>query len=133
MKIRAHHLLCMQGFQGYGYSPDFVANMQRVIDRLAAADDTQLEISDRCDVICSRCPHCKANECRKSSESHRKVRRLDRRVLAKLQVDAGSIFTAKEIFARVNTMLAEIGDVGDICGNCSWQEQCLWYGSLGKQ
>jgi hypothetical protein len=21
--IRAHHLLCMQGFQGYGYTPDF--------------------------------------------------------------------------------------------------------------
>ena len=32
MKLRAHNLLCIQGFVGKGYSPEFVANMTRRVD-----------------------------------------------------------------------------------------------------
>ncbi|PIU52192.1 DUF1284 domain-containing protein, partial [Candidatus Desantisbacteria bacterium CG07_land_8_20_14_0_80_39_15] len=30
MKIRAHHLLCVLGFQGLGYSPEFIKKMTQV-------------------------------------------------------------------------------------------------------
>ena len=32
LSIRAHHFLCMQGFQGYGYSEDFIRNMAGIIE-----------------------------------------------------------------------------------------------------
>ena len=28
--LRGHHLLCLKGFQGYGYDDDFVENMKLV-------------------------------------------------------------------------------------------------------
>ena len=34
MRLRGHNLLCIQGFVGKGYSPEFVANMTRVVDSL---------------------------------------------------------------------------------------------------
>ncbi len=34
INIRAHHLLCLQGFQGYGYSQDFVRNMAEIIKKI---------------------------------------------------------------------------------------------------
>ena len=56
LKIRAHHLCCIQGFQGYGYSPVFVANMRAVISDLEACPSTSLELVSECDVICLSCP-----------------------------------------------------------------------------
>ncbi|HII92208.1 MAG TPA: DUF1284 domain-containing protein, partial [Methanosarcina sp.] len=44
LKIRAHHLCCIQGFQGYGYSPVFVANMRAVISDIKAFPSRPLEL-----------------------------------------------------------------------------------------
>ena len=33
IRIRAHHLLCMQGFQGYGYNKTFTENMTHIAPR----------------------------------------------------------------------------------------------------
>ena len=34
VRLRAHHLLCMHGFQGKGYSDLFVRRLREIIDRL---------------------------------------------------------------------------------------------------
>ncbi|MFA5864292.1 MAG: DUF1284 domain-containing protein [Phycisphaerae bacterium] len=126
MKIRAHHLLCMQGFQGYGYSPHFVENMTRVIEEINSSPTLELEIVAECDIICGECPHNQQGSCGKKSDSAERVRNFDLRVLQKLNLTEGMTVKANEIFAYVNDKLK---NDSDLCGKCGWQEKCLWYAS----
>ena len=132
ISIRAHHLLCMQGFAGYGYSRDFVANMTRVVNDIKSQPSLKIKIVAQCDVICSCCPHNKAGLCHKQRDSARKVGQMDLLVLGRLGLSQGSTGTAEEIFATVNRILRSCRDVQDICGNCGWKDKCLWYDSLSS-
>jgi hypothetical protein len=127
MKIRAHHLLCMQGFQGYGYSEDFSKNMAEIIQNLRSSPDQKIQIITECDVICSCCPYNVKEICSKDPESHEKIKRMDTKVLEKLELCNGDIFEVEEIFNIINKRLKTNFDVIEICGNCSWREKCLWF------
>lgn len=127
MKIRAHHLLCMQGFQGYGYTRDFIDNMAGTIKNINSNPDLKIELTDECDAICSGCPHNVNGVCQKEPDSAQKIRALDWRVLRKLDLKKGTQITADIIFSLVNTKLKNIPDLQDICGRCEWKEKCLWF------
>ena len=61
--LRVHHLLCLHGFRGFGYSPEFVSNMQLVRDGLASSPDVEVEVTTSPDDICSACPHLQEGKC----------------------------------------------------------------------
>ena len=61
MKLRGHNLLCIQGFVGKGYSPEFVANMTRVVEALG--DAAPVTVIDAPDDLCTACPHLRASGC----------------------------------------------------------------------
>ena len=124
IKIRAHHLLCIQGFQGYGYSQKFVDNMKYVIDHLNSAH-SQVEIITDCDFICFFCPHNKNGICEVKSKTDIKV--LDNLVLDKLDLKEHTIMSSGYAFSLANNKLFTISNVEEICGNCNWKEKCLWY------
>ena len=48
--LRGHHLLCLQGFQGYGYDEDFVKNMTE-INFSRKQKDTLISITNENDDI----------------------------------------------------------------------------------
>lgn len=126
MKIRAHHLLCMQGFQGYGYSEDFSKNMAEVLKKLKSSPEQKIQIVDECDVICSCCPHNKKETC-KNVFSNWKIKRMDRTVLKKLGLDAGTCISVSNAIYLVNKKFNARSNIQDICGGCKWNEKCLWY------
>ena len=131
IKIRAHHLLCMQGFQGYGYSQDFAANMQKVIETINSSPNSEIVIVAECDVICSHCPHIMDGICRKGSGSAKRIRDMDLKVLEKLGLREGTKVKGKDILDLVNTRLGNVSDVNGICGKCEWVDRCVWYLGLG--
>ncbi|MDF2503348.1 MAG: hypothetical protein K0R06_839, partial [Clostridium sp.] len=49
LNIRAHHFLCMQGFQGYGYSDDFVAHMSKIVNYIRKNLDCKINLINSCD------------------------------------------------------------------------------------
>ena len=59
MKLRAHNLLCIQGFVGKGYSPEFVANMKRIVGGLLGR--TEVTVVEEPDGLCSACPNLRAS------------------------------------------------------------------------
>ncbi len=132
MKIRAHHLLCMQGFQGYGYSEDFSKNIAEVIQTLRSSPDQKIQIVTECDTICSCCPYNIKEICIKDPESHEKIKQMDTKVLKKLGLSCGDTFEVGKIFSLTNKKLKSYTDVKKICGDCKWSEKCLWFISRSK-
>ena len=123
-KIRAHHLLCIQGFQGYGYSQDFVANMAQVVKDINSSPDLKVEIIAECDVICSHCPYNYEGLCKKNPDSAIELNNIDRHILKKLGLRNSSKVKAKDVLSLVKTKL-EDSDIEYICGDCEWREKCI--------
>lgn len=121
LTLRAHHLLCLHGFRGMGYSDGFVENMAAVRDRLRAPQAPEIVVTDAPDDICASCPHQTAHTCDKEIEDaliH--ATELDRRVLEWLGISTGQRFLRDELLAL---LLAKITpeDVAIICNGCQWQ------------
>jgi hypothetical protein len=127
LKIRGHHLLCLQGFQGYGYNLRFTENMAAVIRQIETDPELNLEIITTEDDICLHCPCLSETGCRKETGSHQKIRSLDLKVLAKLNCQPGRKENAQQIIKLTNNMFKTYADIREICGNCHWKEQCLWF------
>jgi hypothetical protein len=126
IRVRAHHLLCLQGFQGYGYSRGFKRNLKEIIQYLKSHPHGKLKVVANADIICQKCPHLKGKNCNKSSDSN-SIERMDFLVLEKLDIEEGREELAQNLFSRVNKTFKNQRDLEDVCGNCSWKNKCLWY------
>lgn len=127
IKIRAHHLLCMQGFQGYGYSQGFERNLEEIIDFLDSHPHTTLHVVAEVDVICEHCPHQKNGSCNKSVHSNFLMENMDLMVMKNLSIKVGQENLVGDLFFKVNEVFKTQKDVEDICGKCSWSEKCSWF------
>lgn len=130
VKIRGHHLLCFQGFQGYGYDQNFIDGLWQLISEYQKNPDLYFETTLDADAICAPCPHREGLLCRKTPEADAHMRNIDQKVLDKLQLKVGHVATAKELFKHVNATLKTRASVADVCGSCPWQESCLWHQRL---
>ena len=133
ISIRAHHLLCIQGFQGYGYDQDFIDNLAEVIEKIKSKPELNIKIIDECDDICSVCPHNRSGECRKEPDSNIKIKEMDNNVLNTLGLEDGSELTARDIFEFVNKRYKSRKEVEKICGDCDWVNECLWFQKQRKK
>ncbi|MFH1783978.1 MAG: DUF1284 domain-containing protein [bacterium] len=133
LKVRAHHLLCMQGFQGYGYNREFVGNIKKVIENIKSGTSLNVEVVDECDDICSACMHTKEGICAKKPGYNKKIQDTDRRVLEKLGLVKGARIKAEGIFSFVNKNFENISDTENICTECEWKKKCLWFSSRGNK
>lgn len=126
MKIRAHHLLCIQGYQGYGYSNDFVINMNSIVNSIKSHENIEFELTSKCDDICKFCPHNINNFCYNNEE---KIRNTDNIVLGTIGYKSGQREKISSLFSIVNKKFKSRSSVKEICGTCKWKEKCLWYSS----
>ena len=119
--LRAHHLLCLLGFQGIGYTADFIRNFHKVKRLVEQNPDLEIEVVEACDVVCIQCPNAQGLDCYKGGLSeNRNVRDMDRRVMEKLGIKPGDRFKAREIFDLIREKIKP-GDLQDICCGCEWQ------------
>lgn len=126
IELRAHHLLCIQGFKGYGYNQNFVENMSKVVSNIKLNSDLPVEIVESCDTICFACPHNKEGLCLQGEGSQEKVSNMDREVLKKLCLKRGDRIRAGDISQLTGTKLQH-SDIEEICGNCDWRKTCLLF------
>lgn len=116
IRLRAHHLLCIHGFRGQGYSPLFVANMARLVDRLENSPEASIQVVDGADDVCSACPHMEQGRCNRPDQH---VDELDQRVRAKLGFEEGYTASWSSILDiirdRIDPFRLEV-----VCGGCRW-------------
>ena len=120
IRIRAHTLLCLQGFRGEGYNAGFVENMAAIHQRLTEDPLQWVEIMDAPDAMCAACPHLSPTGCSlhgEESEPHMQVQ--DHDVLARLGIHVGDRLSWAEILDRIRTSLTG-ESLTHICGQCRW-------------
>ena len=127
MQIRAHHLVCIQGFRGLGYNQKFIDNMTKVIETIKSHPNLWIEVITNCDIICSACPHEIDGICRKEKASPEKVPNSDRQVLRGLRFKAHDKILAKDIPRLVEEKLGDAIALQNICQDCDWKEVCTWF------
>ena len=100
LTLRGHHLLCLKGFQGYGYDEEFTKNMTEINSK-RKLPDTTISLIASADDICSCCPNLKNNLCENKSQNERIVK-MDEEVLKKL--DPQNEYNSVELFEKIDAL-----------------------------
>ncbi|MCQ2971666.1 MAG: DUF1284 domain-containing protein [archaeon] len=127
--LRGHHLLCLKGFQGYGYDEKFTKNMTDVNSK-RKSPETVIKLTNSPDDICKACPNLRNNICENEAQNDRIVL-MDNQVLEKL--DSSKEYNSVELFKRIEHIFNTKESVCEICFNCVWHEKCLFYQKIGKR
>lgn len=116
----------MQGFQGYGYSKDFVKHMEMLIRFFNSNPDSKVQVVTEIDEICSHCPYKTKNYCNQEYDSLFLMENLDKLVIESAHLKENQIYTIEQVLKLVNTNLNH-KSIGEICDICSWNDKCLFY------
>jgi hypothetical protein len=118
--IRAHSLLCLQGFRGRGYSESFVEAMREVKERIDADTTLHVEAIDSPDVFCDACPNLKGGGCTLGGPRHEvHMVAQDREVLRRLGLEAGTVLPWREVLERIASGVRG-PDLPGLCTTCPW-------------
>ena len=126
LTLRGHHLLCLKGFQGYGYSEYFTKNMTE-INYLRKQNSTTISITNSPDDICKSCPNLKKGIC-ENIEQNERIIEMDNQVLNK--IDSAVEYNATELFEKTDLIFNSKESVSKICSKCIWHDKCLFYQKL---
>lgn len=161
--LRAHHLLCLQGYQGYGYDEKFKKNMDKVFYQLNIhnnniknnynddgnedKDNENIKniiiLTDSPDDLCSYCPNLIDNKCageisdlqstiqnaEKINSNNEKIVKMDQLVLQKAKLEKNVEYSIDKAISSVNKSFDNANKAKKICGNCKWENECLWFQS----
>jgi hypothetical protein len=111
--LRAHHLLCLLGFKGLGYSTSFVENLKKIYKEVKQSSSL-IKIVIEEDDVCKACPFVDGN-CPGRSNPVEK----DLMVLSKLKIKPSQVFRSEEIY-RIITKNFKSEDLNSVCEGCQW-------------
>ena len=130
IRLRPHHLLCLQTFVGHGYSPDFTKHMTYVKSLLTADPNTAITLVAGPDDLCGHCPNCVDGSCTSPKPAvfdHLVGQKLntteDTENAAPKHTDASdsplTLHGIPSILHMSEQLLAEC------CPDCEWKELCV--------
>ena len=114
--LRPHHLICMQGFVGKGYSEDFTKHFGELIDRIKNGEAI-IQVTHQLDHVCSHCPE----RCHGVCGHDEMVLALDRGYEEVLGLKGNEIFTWEALLELIQSHV-KIDDFHRICATCSWKQ-----------
>ncbi len=123
MKLRPHHLFCTLGYQGYGYSDEFVSNMDYITNSLN--ETLEIELTIDTDDICSCCPKKLDENLCIENES---VLSYDRKVLDTFNLEEKN-YNYGYLFNYIKSK-ATLENINYICSDCSWLNSCTYRSKL---
>lgn len=118
--LRGHHLLCIHGFQGMGYNPDFVKKLATIVDRIRDEEnDFPIKVVTELDDVCQACPNKGENQCEAGFGANEHVFLMDRKVIKQLGVIEGAVYSKSYLLELTAKEIAP-DDLDYLCANCSW-------------
>jgi hypothetical protein len=116
LRLRGHHLLCLLGYQGMGYSADFTANMTRVYQNLQEQPETLVTLIEGPDDLCA----CYPPEAEDYHCLNQSVIQRDEQVIHRLGLQIGTQVQWSTVMDRVRAHLVP-EDIQVLCNTCSWR------------
>ena len=120
MRLRPHHILCIQKFTGHGYDAEFTRHMTSVAAELAERGETEITLVHGCDELCVACPNNADGIC----ISAEKVDSIDSGVLAACGFSCGETIRWSELARAARERVFETEEFYNICARCQWFELC---------
>ena len=117
VSLRGHHLLCVQGFKGVGYSRRFVEGVWSLWEAIQDPESV-IQLVSGCDSACGYCEHQGEDDCAHPSFG-KMVSAQDRKVLVLLGLEGRTEVSAGELRASIGRKLKS-DLLAEICGNCPW-------------
>jgi len=120
LRMRPHNLLCLQGWEGMGYSPRFTATMNAIHAHLQQYPQTLVTLVEGPDQLCEVCPLLQEGSCWHDAMEEGWITAQDARTLARLALPAG----ATHPWATLETAIAAAfagPDLASHCAHCRWQ------------
>ncbi len=112
--------LCLLGFRGSGYSPDFVAAMGAIQAQLRADPEHRVALVTAPDRICDACPNLAPEGCTLGGPEHEAhMHAHDGEVLRRLGLEPGAELPWREVLARIGASIRG-EDLDAICTTCPW-------------
>lgn len=118
--VRGHHLLCVHGFRGMGYSPDFIKNMDQLVTNIRdEKKDFMIKVVAAFDDACVACPHKGMTECEANEGSNQHVLSMDGKVIAHLGLEPERAYRKSDLVA-LTAGKVQPADLDYLCAGCSW-------------
>ncbi len=114
IRLRGHHLLCLLGYRGMGYSDEYVRNMSKVHQQLREHPQTLVQLVTGPDDLCAYFPCNQPNHCQEDT-----VHQRDRNIAQALGLDTDEAIPWQEIEERVAARLVP-SDIPQFCSTCPW-------------
>lgn len=133
MKVRGHHLFCMQLYEGKGYNDEFCKGMEQVIKDVRK-NGVSLTVQKEADIICEKCPNrINKTDCRLGNED---VEKKDIEVMKALNLKENEIISYEMIRKRLENNIDE-NNFLNICASCRWFQENIcnyekWKNSFRK-
>lgn len=113
--LRGHHVLCLLGYQGMGYSKEYIANMTQVHRRLRTYPKTEIILISGPDDLCAKFPESQPYHCEDTN-----IHERDASILEQLQLSPGQVLPWEEIEERIKEFVLST-DIARLCSTCSWR------------
>jgi uncharacterized protein len=114
-KLRGHHLFCLLGYRGMGYSEEYVKNMTRLHQTLRNNPKTLIQLVKGPDQLCQKYPNSGEYHCQ---DIH--IYERDAAILEKLGLKIGQILHWKDIESCIRKYVVP-SDIQIVCETCSWR------------
>lgn len=131
LRLRPHHLLCLQSFVGHGYSEEFVRQMTSVKKKLTISPDTPIKIESGADMLCLHCPNCREGHCISDKPDIFDQFVLNKLASAATQTDSSSAsghislpITPRIIFGIPTALTLSHSLIAECCHGCEWKSLC---------
>ncbi|WP_349409865.1 DUF1284 domain-containing protein [Pseudalkalibacillus sp. SCS-8] len=114
-RLRGHHIFCLLGYRGMGYSKEYIENMTRLHQDLKNNPKTFIHLVKGPDQLCEKYPNSGDYHCK---DQH--IYERDAVMLEKLGLKVGQILYWEDIESRIRKSVVP-SDIQVMCKDCSWR------------